>query len=425
MGNNLNNCVYNILNIAAPLVFIVTYFYICYLYLINAHIRNKTDFWGLIKHITKFFFWFACGISAISIYKYFYAPDTMTLYMVNNIQKVMYGTTLMTDYNFFSLFIINAIILNIYDILSSKEKKHWFARLLALSVMYSVVIMSTSRRGMAMALGVYIVLIILVIIPKLYKKAFGHNTQKRSVIFLLLISTVISLSYIHISYFQSSEQKLAKALHFNTKHIEQSNIQVGYRFNTIVNYNFIKIWEDPNKHIKSCNITQDKDNILKDIGDNAKPNDITQDEDNKSKNIFDNNKLIESRKSYWKTSVETLKDYSVLQFIIGSGFSYLTHFYDEVEHLANHPHFQPLAILLMSGAIGLLLWLFLVGYVSYIYLRNMKELWLLASLFATNLFFGLFSNSNFLGMSFLLFLLILPYIYKHIDRKENAVEQSV
>ncbi|MBO4741747.1 MAG: hypothetical protein J5605_08950, partial [Bacteroidales bacterium] len=90
----------------------------------------------------------------------------MTLYTANNIQKVMYGTTLMTDYNFFSLFILNAIILNIYDILSSKEKKHWFARLIALSLMYSVVIMSTSRRGMAMALGVYIVLIILVIIPK-------------------------------------------------------------------------------------------------------------------------------------------------------------------------------------------------------------------------------------------------------------------
>ena len=91
------------------------YFYICYLYLINAHIRNKADFSGLIRYITKFFFWFAFGISAISIYKYFYAPDAMTLYTANNIQKVMYGTTLMTDYNFFSLFILNAIILNIYS----------------------------------------------------------------------------------------------------------------------------------------------------------------------------------------------------------------------------------------------------------------------------------------------------------------------
>lgn len=401
------------------------YFYICYFYLINAHIRNKTDFSELIKHITKFFFWFACGISAISIYKYLYAPDVMTLHTVNNIQKVMYGTTLMTDYNFFSLFILNAIILNIYDILSSKEKKHWFAKLITLSLMYSVVIMSTSRRGIAMALGVYIVLIILVIIPKLYKKTFGHNTQKRSVVLLLLLSMVLSLSYFHISYFQYSEQKIAKALHFNTRHIEQSNIIVGYRFNTIVNHNFIKIWENPDKQIKRGDITQDKDNILKDIGDNIKPSNITKDEDNKSKNIINNNKLIESRISYWKTSVETLKDYSIMQLIIGRGFSYLTHFYNDIDYMASHPHFQPFAVLLMSGVIGLLLWLFLVGYVSFIYLKNIKELWLLASLFAINFFFGLFSNSNFLGMSFLLFLLILPYIYKHIDRKENAVEQSV
>ena len=78
----------------------------------------------------------------------------------------------------------------------------------------------------------------------------------------------------------------------------------------------------------------------------------------------------------------------------------------------------------MSGIVGLLLWLFLIAYISYIYLKRIKAFWMLALLFSINFIFGIFSNSNFLGMSMLLFLIIIPFIYNHIDKEDNKIENA-
>ena len=118
-------------------------------------------------------------------------------------------------------------------------------------------------------------------------------------------------------------------------------------------------------------------------------------------------------------------NYSITQKILGTGFRYLQYFYYPEDLLpTSHPHFQPYAILLMSGIIGLLLWLFLIVYISYIYLKHIKVFWILALLFSINFIFGIFSNSNFLGMSMLLFLIIIPFIYNHIDKEYPKIQNA-
>lgn len=189
--------------------------------------------------------------------------------------------------------------------------------------------------------------------------------------------------------------------------MERSNTVIGYRLNTIIGYDFIKIKNNPNKPLYSGeNIVQNNENIIKTVEEGS-------------------NKLVESRKDCWERSKETYSNYSITQKIIGSGFKYLQYFYYPDDLLStSHPHFQPYAILLMSGIVGLLLWLFLIAYISYIYLKRIKAFWMLALLFSINFIFGIFSNSNFLGMSMLLFLIIIPFIYNHIDKEDNKIENA-
>ena len=381
------------------------YFYICYFFLICTIIRTKEDVSVLIKYMTKFFFWFGCGISIISAFKYFYAPDVLTI--VGSPKRTIYGTSLMTDYNFFSLFFINAIILNLYKIYNDNDQKHWKGIVMAIAFMFWIVIMSSSRRGTAVAIILYAACLILTIVPPLYKKLFNKHTYKRNLLFVIMTTIFMVLSYTHVVFYQQSDNRISKILKFDVTYIERSNTVIGYRLNSIIGHDFIKIKNNPSKPLYTgINIVQNNQNVIKTVEEGS-------------------NKLVESRKDCWERSKETYSNYSITQKILGTGFRYLQYFYYPDDLLStSHPHFQPYAILLMSGIVGLLLWLFLIAYISYIYLKRIKAFWMLALLFSINFIFGIFSNSNFLGMSMLLFLIIIPFIYNHIDKEDNKIENA-
>ena len=310
----------------------------------------------------------------------------------------IFGTSLVSDYNFFSLFLINAIILNLYEIFTHKEKKHWIAMVFAIAIMFWVALLSTSKRGMFMILLLYAILLVPATIPCVHKMLFKAQTYFRNLLFVVSATIILMLSYCHITTFQSSEQKIANALSFDTAYIEGSNITSGYRFNIIFGKDLIKI-KPKNTKYDSSQENSYNENILK--------------------NIEGTGKLVESRKIYWKISLETLHKYSIFQIIIGTGYKYLQDFYNHEYNLAGHPHFQPFAIILMSGIIGFVLWLALISYVTYIYVKNIRKDYSLAYLFAVNFTFGLFSFSNFFGASFLLFLIIIPYMYNYFERREK------
>jgi len=133
---------------------------------------------------------------------------------------------------------------------------------------------------------------------------------------------------------------------------------------------------------------------------------------------------IHSRTDRWRFAWKLYtKEYNLKHKIIGHGFDYLNwygyYFYND-ETRSDWPHNPFLSVLLYSGVIGLSLYILLLYKVISIYLRYVKEYYILFVFWGIAFFFSFFSANNPLNPPIMGFFMMLPFFIDYIHKKDNS-----
>jgi hypothetical protein len=121
-------------------------------------------------------------------------------------------------------------------------------------------------------------------------------------------------------------------------------------------------------------------------------------------------KSYSSRTARWQYGIETFKKKPWLEKIFGSGFTYLEEFGSKFENNNyDYPHNPFISVLLYSGILGLLLyiWLLLKLLWNYYYNFNLLRYFALCSIVV--FFFSFLSANTHFSIPVLLFLTIVPF----------------
>ncbi|HOU95418.1 MAG TPA: O-antigen ligase family protein [Bacteroidales bacterium] len=136
----------------------------------------------------------------------------------------------------------------------------------------------------------------------------------------------------------------------------------------------------------------------------------------KSKLIFSKPKdnFAEDRIVLWNFAFEIFnKEYNWVKKIFGGGFNFLNWYgacFTGDRTKTYYPHNPFLHILLYSGIVGLLIYIFFISQVFYYYIKYIKEYPLLFIFFIITFFFTFFSGSNPFDPPVMGFFVILPFL---------------
>jgi hypothetical protein len=133
--------------------------------------------------------------------------------------------------------------------------------------------------------------------------------------------------------------------------------------------------------------------------------------------------LEDNRVSHWEFAFQIYtKEYSLSQKIIGAGFYFLNwygyYFYKDKTR-SDYPHNPFLYILLYSGLLGLILYIYLLYKVFHYYLLYIKEYFLIYIFFLILYFFTFFSGGNPLDPPIMGFFMMLPFFIHYIHEKDK------
>ena len=116
------------------------------------------------------------------------------------------------------------------------------------------------------------------------------------------------------------------------------------------------------------------------------------------------------------------KEYNLKQKIFGNGFNFLNwygyYFYND-KTKSDWPHNPLLSVLLYSGVIGLILYLFLLYRVLAVYIKYIKQYYILFLFFGITFFFSFFSAGNPFDPPVMGFFVMLPFFIDYIHKKKN------
>jgi len=138
-----------------------------------------------------------------------------------------------------------------------------------------------------------------------------------------------------------------------------------------------------------------------------------------------NNSFAGPRLNRWRYALHLYKnEYNFSQKLIGAGFGYTRKFakmFFEEERDFDYPHNPFLSVLLYSGLLGLIAYLWFIFKVINYYWIYRKEYWPFALCFAAAFFFAFFSANSPFDPAILGVLSILPYIihYNHLKGESN------
>ncbi|MGE0088156.1 MAG: hypothetical protein AB7S50_01615 [Bacteroidales bacterium] len=145
-------------------------------------------------------------------------------------------------------------------------------------------------------------------------------------------------------------------------------------------------------------------------------------DDNFIKNSFTGPRVIR-----WKFAMQTYKEeYSWWQKIFGGGFDYTKKFAKEfnVKNGYDYPHNPFLSVLLYSGIIGLLAYLWVLYKAVYYYLKYRKEYWALFLCFVVTFYFSFFSGNNPFDPPVMGLFLVLPFFIHYVHQKDKKGEEE-
>ena len=130
--------------------------------------------------------------------------------------------------------------------------------------------------------------------------------------------------------------------------------------------------------------------------------------------------FIRPRIDRWKYTMELYGDYTIPEKFFGSGFDYLQKFrkkFSETKEF-DYPHNIFLSVLLYSGIIGLLIFLWLIFNTCKYYMKS--KLYSLFIAYLLILSFVLFSSDSIFELPLLTGFIVIPYIYKIVSLKTNS-----
>lgn len=350
-----------------------------FIYLISSYISTKSDFMNLLKYCQNCFFIFSTLISIIAIIKFFYIPHQHA--------GDIWGSSLVSDYNFFSLFLFIGLVFGSYDILTG-NKKFNFLNIVSLLLIASAILLSGSRRAFIFMLGFYIILFFMVIIRPLYKLLFSNNNYKRLISFFLTFFIYFVCFLLFLWYAPIQSKQLAKCTFVNENAIEYNTSMISYRIITIL----------PNSSVKDYCLNHFT------FGKNI---DIT---------------LYSSREPHWKYAKSIFFDqYTNVEKFFGKGFSYF-----DLYKKGNYDHYNPhnllFSLLLFSGLIGTLFYLSVIIYTVILYFKYFKDLFIYLFLFLIVLMFNLFSILDYFGSNFYIFLFMFPFLFHYLKHNTSNIK---
>ena len=404
-----------------PLDFLKEFCFISiFLFLLSRHIQNKQDFKQLIRHIGNYFILFSVIISILGLWKFFYSPSFISFHYLNENFHLKWGTTIVSDYNFFALFLLNGLVLGLHKLLCSPNKiKYKVLFLIALQVIISATILSGSRR-LTLCLTAFFMVNLLLLIPFIFNKLFSNiRSYKYLCLFLFLSIAHLGVIYSFLSYFPLVSEKAEKTFFIDRKNIDNNILQISTRINSAVSYYLIDIHKKEEMLAKL-----EKEKVLAKLGKEKNISSVSS-ETEETENIvlptvileIDETKevisLTSSRQELWHLGKKIYHEYTIPQKIFGRGFTFLYVSQKETGHCF-YPHYLFLSILLFSGIIGLVLYVTFLVCISLIYLFYFKDLGVLFLLFLLNFTFGFFSFTDFFGATFYAILLILPLLYAYL-----------
>ena len=134
-----------------------------------------------------------------------------------------------------------------------------------------------------------------------------------------------------------------------------------------------------------------------------------------------NDEFGEDRISRWKFALEIFnKEYSMSQKIFGGGFNFLNwygYYFLKDQKKADYPHNPFLYIILYSGIVGILLYIFFLYKAYHYYFKYIKEYYLFFIFFNITFFFTFFSGGNPFDPSIMGFFILLPFFIHSIHKK--------
>jgi len=140
-----------------------------------------------------------------------------------------------------------------------------------------------------------------------------------------------------------------------------------------------------------------------------------------------NEKMTSSRKARWHYAAQVWKDeFRWHNKLFGHGFDYLDWYnkkFRDDTSVSDYPHNPFISILLYSGIIGFLLYLWLIYWVLKYYLFYRKGYGLFFIGFLMTFFFSFFSGTHPFDPPIMGFFIVLPFFIHLVNKKEEVLKQ--
>lgn len=141
------------------------------------------------------------------------------------------------------------------------------------------------------------------------------------------------------------------------------------------------------------------------------------------------NQLIDSRFIRWQYAIQVFsKEYTIKEKLFGGGFDFLNwygNYFLKDKTKSDWPHNPFLSVLLYSGIIGLLIYIFFMFKGFYYYLKYIKDYPLLFIFFIITFFFSFFSGSSPFDPPIMGFFSILPFFIHAVHKKDRSEAGSL
>ncbi len=136
------------------------------------------------------------------------------------------------------------------------------------------------------------------------------------------------------------------------------------------------------------------------------------------------NRFIDLRIIRWQFAWQIFtKEYNWRKKIFGGGFNFLNwfgYYFEGDKTNSDYPHNPLISVLLYSGIVGLMIYLFFLYKVFYYYFKYIKEYPLLFIFFLITFFFSFFSGGSPFDPPIMGFFVILPFFINSIHKKDKS-----
>ena len=394
-------------------------------------IINSKEKFNTFFHFFKIFLYitvFITSILAILKFNLEFSGVYFDFLRTNYDKYYPVGSTLIIDYNFFSLINIICFVFIVFDLLRANLSKRKIIYLqLLLFFIYNNVFFSSSRRGWILLMLVNVAFLLV----SVYNIFFKKLKFKIPYLYFGLIFSFTSLFFLFFRTSHQFQDKILTTLNYDKEYFNFEINRISNRYLTIF---------FPNKTIQLTNpyLNGESTGTVKE-STSVPSTSISQNTDVKKEDkiniktvLSDTNNLSGNRMIRIKYAFHIFKESSLFSQIFGSGFDYMIlfghHFFTK-NHLPFHydyPHNPFLSSLLYGGVTGLLITLIFSIYNLLISIRLIRLLPEYFVIYIFFIYFIFFSFNSLFGIpEFLFFTIILTRFYFIHNKKSNVQEITI